>query len=253
MNQELEKYLGIVDRHLRPLPLSERVDIVKEIKSSILEMEQESLTTQQILARLGEPKELAKAYLGDLLAGSSGFSLNRVLAVFAFYSVVGFSGIIVIPTLAIAAPVFLLTGILAPVFGALKFVDFLFQLGIPYLDRIQIVLGGLIALNPLGGLPVPWFWGRFCSLQGAAAGNCWSFTAKRLGKPNKNYLSSYRQGDSYGFPYPQNILYRENSPLFIQRAVFFISLQCFRFFLSGDLFSSFGTGRIPYPLHPGPC
>ncbi len=188
MNQELEKYLGIVDRHLRPLPLSERVDIVKEIKSSILEMEQESLTTQQILARLGEPKELAKAYLGDLLAGSSGFSLNRVLAVFAFYSVVGFSGIIVIPTLAIAAPVFLLTGILAPVFGALKFVDFLFQLGIPYLDRIQIVLGGLIALNPLGEFSVSLVLGALLFLAGRG---CWKllvFYCKKVGKTKQKLL-----------------------------------------------------------------
>ena len=39
MNTKLEKYLDTVDKYLRPLPVSERVDIVKEIKSSILEME----------------------------------------------------------------------------------------------------------------------------------------------------------------------------------------------------------------------
>ena len=39
MNATLEKYLDTVDKCLKPLPTSERVDIVKEIKSSILEME----------------------------------------------------------------------------------------------------------------------------------------------------------------------------------------------------------------------
>lgn len=67
MKAEFEKYLTMVERYLKPLPTSERVDIVKEIKGSILEMEQEDLSEEEILQRLGEPKDLAKAYLGDLL------------------------------------------------------------------------------------------------------------------------------------------------------------------------------------------
>ncbi len=38
MNIAFEKYLNTIDKHLKPLPTSERIDIVKEIKSSILEM-----------------------------------------------------------------------------------------------------------------------------------------------------------------------------------------------------------------------
>lgn len=37
MNTKLDKYLDTVDRHLRPLPASERVDIVKEIKGSMID------------------------------------------------------------------------------------------------------------------------------------------------------------------------------------------------------------------------
>ena len=37
MNTTFEKYLDTVDKCLKPLPTSERVDIVKEIKGSILE------------------------------------------------------------------------------------------------------------------------------------------------------------------------------------------------------------------------
>ncbi len=77
MNTTFEKYLDTIDKCLKPLPTSERVDIVKEIKGSILEMESQNLSTEQILTRLGKPKDLAKAYLGDLLAKENNFSWNR--------------------------------------------------------------------------------------------------------------------------------------------------------------------------------
>ena len=117
MDAKLEKYLDTVDKHLKPLPVSERVDIVKEVKASMQEMQAEGLSSEQILARLGDAKDLARAYLGDLLAESNGFSWTRVLTVCAFYSLVGFSGMIVIPCLAIMAPVFVLCGIFCPIVG----------------------------------------------------------------------------------------------------------------------------------------
>lgn len=149
MNTTLEKYLTAIDKNLRPLPTSERVDIVKEIKGSILEMEQENLPIAQILERLGNPKELAKAYLGDLLSKGTGFSWNRLLTICAFYSVVGFSGIIIIPALAIIAPVFIGCGLFLPVLGAVKMIDYIFHLGIPYIADVGIVLSGIVEINPI--------------------------------------------------------------------------------------------------------
>lgn len=84
MNTTFEKYLNTIDKHLKPLPASERADIIKEIKSSILEMEGEQFSEEQILERLGTPKELAKSYLGDSIAKGKGITLNRFLTVFAF-------------------------------------------------------------------------------------------------------------------------------------------------------------------------
>lgn len=49
MNATFEKYLDKVDKCLKPLPTSERVDIVKEIKGSILEMDSENISSEQIL------------------------------------------------------------------------------------------------------------------------------------------------------------------------------------------------------------
>ena len=81
MEKILNDYLEKIEKYLKPLPVSERVDIVKEIKSEILELQGDGKTSEEIIERLGNPKELAKAYLGDLIAKSSSFSWNRVLAI----------------------------------------------------------------------------------------------------------------------------------------------------------------------------
>lgn len=145
MNAALEKYLSTVDKCLKPLPTSERVDIVKEIKSSILEMESEDLSTEQIMERLGKPKELARAYLGDLLTKEKGFSWKRIMIICAFYSLVGFSGLVVIPCLGIIAPTFLVCGAVTPLLGVVKLVDFLLHLNLPFVDHIGFQFGAVSA------------------------------------------------------------------------------------------------------------
>lgn len=158
MNAKLENYLNTIDKHLRPLPTSERVDIVKEIKGAILEMEQEELSTEQILKRLGNPKELAKAYLGDLLSKETRFSLNHILTVCAFYGLTGLSGMFIIPILGTLAPFLIFFGILAPILGLLKLTGFLlgydmsfivFQIGSASLHPVlafpcSVVMGALL-------------------------------------------------------------------------------------------------------------
>ena len=67
MDKALEQYLNTVDRKLRPLPASERADIVREIKSAMQDMAADGLPPEGILDRLGRPDALARAYLSDLL------------------------------------------------------------------------------------------------------------------------------------------------------------------------------------------
>lgn len=138
MDKILNDYLEKIEKYLKPLPVSERVDIVKEIKSEILELQGDGKTAEEIIERLGNPKELAKAYLGDLITKSSSFSWNRVLAICAYYSLASLSGLIVIPVLAICAPVFIVCAIAAPILGAVKLIDGLLNLGIPYARYIGI-------------------------------------------------------------------------------------------------------------------
>lgn len=182
MDAKSEKYLDIIDKLLKPLPTSERVDIVKEIKGSIIEMENENLSTEQILERLGNPKDLAKAYLGDLLSKEIGFSWNRLLTVCAFYSLVGFSGVFIIPSLAIIAPAFIVCGIIAPLLGAVKMIDYVFHLGIPYVENIGIVLTGVIDLNPIGEFIGALIIGTLLYFAGCGAWKLLIFYCKQVSK-----------------------------------------------------------------------
>lgn len=147
MDNTLEKYLESVDEHLKPLPVSERIDIVKEIKSSMLEMAQDNMTAGQILERLAPPKEMAKAYLGDLLSKGKGINRNKYLTALAFYSLTGFTGLMVIPTLGILAPMLLLLGIVTPILGIIKLAGHLLNFDMSF---INITIGSASA-GPVGG------------------------------------------------------------------------------------------------------
>lgn len=148
MNVTFEKYLNTIDKYLKPLPISERVDIIKEIESSILEMESENLSDEQILKRLGDPKDLAKAYVGDLLVNTPKFSFKKILALFSFYTLVGFSGLVVIPTLFILSPTLMLCGIICPILSAVKMFNYIFKLGLPFINYVGININGNMILNP---------------------------------------------------------------------------------------------------------
>ena len=142
MDAVLNEYLEQVERYLKPMAVSERVDIVKEIKSEILELQGEGKTPQEILARLGDARELARAYLGESIAKGRGFSWRRLSAVIAFYSMAGAVGVCVLPVTSICAVAFLLSGAVCPLAGVVKFVGALMGFEMPY---IGIALGSYYA------------------------------------------------------------------------------------------------------------
>ncbi len=149
MEKLLNEYLEKMEKYLRPVAVSERVDIIKEIKSEMQELQSNGIPAEQIIERLGNPKDLAKAYLGNLLSKENKFSWNRFLVICAFCSLVGFSGMIVIPCLAIIAPTFIFFGIICPILAAVKMFNYIFTLGIPYVENIGIFLGGIVTFNPI--------------------------------------------------------------------------------------------------------
>lgn len=149
MEKILNEYLHKMEKYLRPVAASERADIIKEIKSEMQELQSNGIPAEQIIERLGNPKDLAKAYLSDLLSKENKFSWNRFLIACAFYSLVGASGMAVIPCLAVIAPSFIAFGIMLPICAAVKMIDYIFALGIPYVQNVKIVLGGIVNINPV--------------------------------------------------------------------------------------------------------
>lgn len=132
MERQLESYLDTVDRCLRPMPASERVDIVREIKSEILELEAAGLAPQEITQRLGTPKELAAAYLSDAIVKDARFSWKRLASVAAFYSLAGLGGIVVLPAASIMAVTFLVCGAVLPFAGLVTFLASLVGIETPW-------------------------------------------------------------------------------------------------------------------------
>lgn len=132
MEQLLDAYLDQIDRHLRPMPASERADIIREIKSEMLELKAQGLQPEQITARLGSPKELAAAYLSDTILKNPRFSWRRLGSVAAFYSLAGLGGMIVLPVTSITAVMFLLTGALTPAAALLQLLASLVGIEVPW-------------------------------------------------------------------------------------------------------------------------
>jgi len=64
-NIKLEQYLGKLDKGLGPIPVSEKAEIITEIKSHILDAQakDESKRLEDILAAIGEPEFVANRYL----------------------------------------------------------------------------------------------------------------------------------------------------------------------------------------------
>ena len=54
MNEQMNQYLEKVEKYLRPLPAGERMDIVVEIKSGILELQAEGKSPRSEERRVGK-------------------------------------------------------------------------------------------------------------------------------------------------------------------------------------------------------
>lgn len=100
MDQMAKRYLDELTKQLRPLPELDRQDAVREIESHIAESVGAGNPVATVLARLGEPKVLAKAYLADFhLQGAHG--LDRAFQRFAFFATTSLMSLIVVPFLGI--------------------------------------------------------------------------------------------------------------------------------------------------------
>lgn len=171
MDRKLDAYLNQVDQHLHPMSASERVDIVQEIRSELLELEAQGLAPEEITGRLGNPKELAAAYLQDTIVKNPRFNWSRLRAVAAFYSLAGLGGMIVLPASCMIAVTFMLCGALVPAAALLSLLAHLAGIETPWV----VIQLGPYTPSPVAAFPIAVAAGLLLLLGGRA---CWQFTVR---------------------------------------------------------------------------
>ncbi|MFC7440947.1 DUF1700 domain-containing protein [Laceyella putida] len=65
MNPKIQDYSEKLRSYLHPLPSAEQDEITQEIESHLLEGIQHGKPIDELIVKLGEPKELAKGYVGE--------------------------------------------------------------------------------------------------------------------------------------------------------------------------------------------
>lgn len=117
-------YLDALRWQLSPLPQDEREDVVKEIESHILDSQEAGEPFAVVLAQLGEPQALAKAYLADYYlrteTNGSGLDFGQLFRAAGLVLGSGLLSILVVPTLAGIAFAFGITALLSPLLGVLR-------------------------------------------------------------------------------------------------------------------------------------
>lgn len=96
-------YLDKLSASLKRLPEAERLDAVREIESHIAEGTLGGQPEAAILARLGDPRKLAKAYYSEYLSQGPSLSFKRVFGLIGFYCTTGLLSVMLVPVLATIA------------------------------------------------------------------------------------------------------------------------------------------------------
>ena len=100
LNYKLESYLKKVDDQLKFIPVSDKADILSELKNTFYERLLDGQTEEEILNEMESPRELALSYMSESITKDQKFTWRKSLKVFTVYSAMFFSSISIIPTLA---------------------------------------------------------------------------------------------------------------------------------------------------------
>ncbi len=174
MDRILNEYLEKIDKYLKKVPVTDRVDIINEIKSEMTELvELGGVSPAEVIKRLGDPKELAGAYLGEAIAQSSAFSMKKLMAVIAFYSLAGVGSLFVLPFISVLGVALMFSGVVAPVAGMIKLAGFLTGIEVPW---VSFQLGNYV-LHPLPAFLMSVITGILLFLAGKGL---WNLTIKYI-------------------------------------------------------------------------
>lgn len=122
LGKRLEKYLSQVDRYLIHMPVSEKTDILSELKSSFYERLNNGQREEDILAEMEPAKVVALNYMGASIVQNKEFSLSQFMKVLGFYSFASMLWISIIPTLAVLAVSFSFASAMSILCAALGFI-----------------------------------------------------------------------------------------------------------------------------------
>jgi uncharacterized membrane protein len=119
MDTRVKEYLAELGRSLGTMPLAERDEILREIATHIRDCEESQDSVENVLARLGSPRELAAEYRNGILIRRALRSFSPLLVMratgrLATKSVVGFAIFLCAFVGYIAGAGFVITAILKP-------------------------------------------------------------------------------------------------------------------------------------------
>lgn len=187
MEKELENYLLTLEKYLKSMPISERIDVIKELKSYIQELLcKDNKTPSEIIAQLGSPKELAKEYLSEVIGKSTTFNLRKFMMLISFYGLTGLSGMFFLPCGTVLSIGLILCSIISPIAGAIKTIGFLLSIEVPFV----IFQFGNMTLHPLLSFPVSLVMGILFFISGKTI---WKLVIKyiqTISKTKKIYIES---------------------------------------------------------------
>ena len=154
LNYKLESYLKKVDDQLNFIPVSDKADILSELKNTFYERLLDGQTEEEILNEMESPRELALSYMSESITKDQKFTWRKSLKVFTVYSAMFFSSISIIPTLAALSFGFFISSglcILVGVIGLLRGVfsiSLFYELKFPFfsheLEGFPALITGLI-------------------------------------------------------------------------------------------------------------
>ncbi len=169
-NRGIEEYLAQVDRYLKPLSVSEKTDILSELKSSFSERMNHGQSEESIVAEMEPAKVLAMKYFGESIVENPGFSFRQFMKVLGFYSLASVAWISVIPTLAILAVAFFLSSGLSVLAGVMAMLKGMVHLSL--IDDVRMML----FVHEITGVPALCIGLAFAILFVGLGAACWKGT-----------------------------------------------------------------------------
>ncbi|OXM14648.1 DUF1700 domain-containing protein [Paenibacillus herberti] len=177
MSPLVKTYLNKFHASLKALPEEEQQDAIREIESHIMHGLRDGQSDKQILAKLGDPKKLAKAYSSEYISQANPRSFKEVMTMIGFYCTAGLLSIAVVPILGVIAYGFGFCAVIIVIAGIIR------SFGVTWID---------MTIAPGYEVPIVWsfpFALVIASIIGAIAFISWKNLKSYLAALSSRYHS----------------------------------------------------------------